>query len=103
MILIFFFNINIFYITYSNGYKKYFKDKIKEYIKNNNNIIKNTVIDELIIYDRVQYINRIIKNKIISLDYINTEGKTILYNIIKFNKNKILDIILEYNKKIIEH
>ena len=77
------------------------KDKIKEYIKNNNNIVKSTVIDELIIYDRNDILIELLENKIISLDYINSEGKTILYNIIKFNKNKILDIILEYNKKII--
>ena len=76
-------------------------DKIKEYIKNNNNIVKSTVIDELIIYDRNDILIELLENKIISLDYINSEGKTILYNIIKFNKNKILDIILEYNKKII--
>ena len=69
------------------------KDKIKEYIKNNNNIVKSTVIDELIIYDRNDILIELLENKIISLDYINSEGKTILYNIIKFNKNKILDII----------
>ena len=77
------------------------KDKIKEYIKNNNNIVKSTIIDELIIYDRNDILTELLENKIISLDYINSEGKTILYNIIKFNKKKILDIILEYNKKII--
>ena len=64
------------------------KDKIKEYIKNNNNIVKSTIIDELIIYDRNDILIELLENKIISLDYINSEGKTILYNIIKFNKKK---------------
>ena len=63
------------------------KDEIIKYIKKNNNIIKSSIIDELIIYDRNDILIDLLENKIVSLDYINSEGKTILYNIIKFNKN----------------
>ena len=71
------------------------------------NIIKKTntidklLVDKIIVYNKINVFKYIIENKIINIDYLNIEGKTILYNIIKYDKKELLDIVLEYNKNII--
>jgi ankyrin repeat protein len=57
------------------------------------------VIQYLINYNQYDIIKYILENFTIRLDIIDIDGRNILYTPIKFNLNKLFDLLLEYNKK----
>jgi ankyrin repeat protein len=56
---------------------------------------------DLVLFKKFESIKYVLDNDLVRLDILDREGKTILYNIIKFNYNDILDIIIDKNKSII--
>jgi ankyrin repeat protein len=60
----------------------------------------NYFIQYLITYNQFKILQLILNNKdsIIRLDIMDTDGRSILYNCIKFNYIEMIDILLAYNK-----
>lgn len=76
-------------------------DKLIEYIKNNPSVdlnitdqFGNYFIEYIIDSNNIELIELILK-KDIFLDIIDNNGTTLLYNLIKFNKHKILKLIVD--------
>ncbi|ULY68448.1 hypothetical protein [Chlorella virus XW01] len=63
------------------------KDKLDKYL-----------LFDLVLFKKIDSIKYVLDNDLVRLDMLDREGKTILYNIIKFNYIDLLDIILEKNK-----
>jgi ankyrin repeat protein len=98
-----------------------YKDKIFDYIKNNEDDLlldilkksdkslnldimnKNNIylIQYLVNLNKFKLLEYILNNFDIRIDILDIDGRIILYYPIKFNYTKIFDLILEYNKKII--
>ena len=82
-------------------------NKIYNYIKLNNIIYldikdnnSNYFIQYLIIYNQYKLLFNIINNNLIILrfDMLDIDGRTLLYNCIKFNYIKIIKLLLDHNK-----
>lgn len=71
-----------------------FKYKEEDY-----NIPLKELISMIITFKKDKVFDYIIKNNILQLDNIDIDGRTILYNIIKFNYFDYLKQIIEYDKK----
>jgi ankyrin repeat protein len=77
-------------------------NNIKNYIKNQDkNKLDKYLIFDLILFKKLDSFKFLLDNNLSRLDLLDREGKTILYNIIKYNYIDILDIIIEKNKTII--
>jgi ankyrin repeat protein len=66
------------------------KDKLDKYL-----------IFDLVLFKKFESLKYLLDNNLSRLDTLDREGKTILYNIVKFNYLDLLDIIIEKNKTII--
>lgn len=95
-------NINnkIFNLVKKKEYEKLFNfikddDSLNLDIPDNN---YNHLIDYLIIDEKIEIIEYLLKNKKILLDYLDSENKSILLKPIKFNKKKILELIVNNDK-----
>ena len=53
------------------------------------------IIEYAINYNNIKFVNFLL-NKNAKIDFINIEGRTIFYNIIKYKYNNILKLILNY-------
>lgn len=78
-------------------------DELFNYIKNNDidydiqDENYNYLIQYLVLYNLVDIIKYILKNRTIRLDILDIDGRNILYNPIRYNYNEIFDLLLEYD------
>ena len=54
----------------------------------------------VITFNKVKVLEHLIEKEFLNLDIIDLDGRTILYNIIKFNFMDMLKMLINYNKKI---
>jgi ankyrin repeat protein len=59
------------------------------------------LIFDLVLFKKLESLKFMLENNLTRLDLLDREGKTILYNIIKYNYVELLDLILEKNESII--
>lgn len=92
-------NINLFDLLNKKEY-----NKIIKYLEENKNLnlniqdkFNNFFIEIILDIENTDLIKAVF-NHDISLDIIDNNGSTLLFNIIKFNKIDILNLIIEYNK-----
>ena len=66
------------------------KDKLDKYL-----------IFDLVLFKKFESLKYVLDNDLTRIDTLDREGKTILYNIVKFNYDDLLDIFIEKNKTLI--
>ena len=66
------------------------KDKLDKYL-----------IFDLVLFKKFESLKYVLDNDLTRIDILDREGKTILYNIVKFNYDDLLDIFIEKNKTLI--
>ena len=81
---------------------------LQKYITENDNIDldsmdihSNYFIQYLVNYNMIHIIKWILINKTIRLDVLDTDGRNLLYSIIKYNYKILLLLLLEYDKNSI--
>ncbi len=81
-------------------------DKLLEFIKKNEDIDLdchdenyNYFIQYIIMYNNIDILKYVLENRTLRLDIIDSDGRNLLYNPIKFNYHEILNLLLEYDKK----
>lgn len=74
-------------------------NEIIDLIKKNKILIDNMLINNIILFRKTEVIKYLFKEQKIILDELDNEGRTILYNIIKYNYIDYLNLFLENDKK----
>lgn len=97
------YNITIFKLLKSKKYDDFF-----DLIKTNNNINfdivddnYNYILNYLVRDNMIDIIKYILDNFELRLDVVDSDGKNILFEPIKYDNIELLKVLLEYNKKII--
>ena len=74
-------------------------DKFPKIIKIEDNYIpQKRFVSMLITFNKIKVLEHLIKKEFLQIDIIDVDGRTILYNVIKYNFDIILKMIVEYNK-----
>ena len=97
-------NIKIFNFIAENKFDDFFnfikknKDNIDLDIYDNKNIY---IIQYIINFNKYDILEYILNNFDVRIDILDNDGRNLLYNPIKFNFTKIIEIIIDKNKKTI--